>query len=360
MCLINADFFPNHHVSCCEINSAPQNHKELRVVMIQVKDLYTQHMNPNMQLIKRLFPPMKKFSINWCQFEFFPCMWKDFRFINNYMDLSDQFFKIFLLVIAEVWKHEIWRTKRKWDAELGFAGPTMTFTIKKTAWMSKSVKIMSQYHKGDQCSMAKQYCILNKLLSLTKRYQSRESKVSFLAKNDNSYFKMTTIKFLLCQRIISNCCQAYHCKWFNSSTMALNMRKRWHPYTYRHYNEYIFCYILFGSKLDLWEHSKLKSCINASLVLTGYFLRLCLTMTSGPYKVTLVLRWQVDWGRFRSDVFFGINIHHLPDEPLQNWSNQAPAFCRQQLIAVWYTRRNRRHVHEAKKEIAETERASVM
>lgn len=29
MCLINADFFPNHHVSCCEINSAPQNHKEL-------------------------------------------------------------------------------------------------------------------------------------------------------------------------------------------------------------------------------------------------------------------------------------------------------------------------------------------
>lgn len=208
--------------------------------------------------------------------------------------------------------------------------------------------------------MAKPYCILNKLLSLTKRYQSRESKVSFLAKNDNSYFKMTTIKFLLCQRIISNCCQAYHCKWFNSSTMALNMRKRWHPYTYRHYNEYIFCYILFGSKLGLWEHSKLKSCINASLVLTGYFLRLCLTMTSGPHKVTLVLRWQVDWGRFRSDVFFGINIHHLPDEPLQNWSNQAPAFCRQQLIAVWYTRRNRRHVHEAKKEIAETERASMM
>lgn len=144
MCLINADFFPNHHVSCCEINSAPQNHKELRVVMIPVKDLYTQHMNPNMQLIKRLFPPMKKFSINWCQFEFFPCMWKDFRFINNYMDLSDQFFKIFLLVIAEVWKHEIWRTKRKWDAELGLAGPTMTITIKKTVWMSKSVKIMSQ------------------------------------------------------------------------------------------------------------------------------------------------------------------------------------------------------------------------
>lgn len=151
MCLINADFFPNHHVSCCEINSAPQNHKELRVVMIPGKDLYTQHMNPNMQLIKRLFPPMKKFSINWCQFEFFPCMWKDFRFINNYMDLSDQFFKIFLLVIAEVWKHEIWRTKRKWDAELGLAGPTMTIAIKKTAWMSKSVKIMSQYHKGDQC-----------------------------------------------------------------------------------------------------------------------------------------------------------------------------------------------------------------
>lgn len=27
----------------------------------------------------------------------------------------------------------------------------MTITIKKTAWMSKSVKIMSQYHKGDQC-----------------------------------------------------------------------------------------------------------------------------------------------------------------------------------------------------------------
>lgn len=37
--------------------------------------------------------------------------------------------------------------------------------------------------------MAKPYCILNKLLSLTKRYQSRESKVSFLAKNDNSNFK---------------------------------------------------------------------------------------------------------------------------------------------------------------------------
>lgn len=141
MCLINADFFPNHHVSCCEINSAPQNHKELRVVMIPGKDLYTQHMNPNMQLIKRLFPPMKKFSINWCQFEFFPCMWKDFRFINNYMDLSDQFFKIFLLVIAEVWKHEIWRTKRKWDAELGLAGPTMTITIKKATW---SVQINCQ------------------------------------------------------------------------------------------------------------------------------------------------------------------------------------------------------------------------
>lgn len=43
--------------------------------------------------------------------------------------------------------------------------------------------------------MAKPYCILNKLLSLTQRYQSRESKVSFLAKNDNSNFKMTTINF---------------------------------------------------------------------------------------------------------------------------------------------------------------------
>lgn len=43
--------------------------------------------------------------------------------------------------------------------------------------------------------MAKPYCILSKLLSLTQRYQSRESKVSFLAKNDNSNFKMTTIIF---------------------------------------------------------------------------------------------------------------------------------------------------------------------
>lgn len=54
-------FSPIIMFPCCEINSAPQNHKELRVVMIPVKDLYTQHMNPNMQLIKRLFPPMKKF-----------------------------------------------------------------------------------------------------------------------------------------------------------------------------------------------------------------------------------------------------------------------------------------------------------
>lgn len=130
--------------------------------------------------------------------------------------------------------------------------------------------------------MAKPYCILNKLLSLTQRYQSRESKVSFLTKNDNSYFKMTSIKFLLCQRIISNCCQAYHCKWFNSSTMALNMRKKWHPFTYRYYNEYIFCYILFGSKLDLWEHSKLKSCINTSLVFDRVFSKVVLNDDQWP------------------------------------------------------------------------------
>lgn len=67
------------------------------------------------------------------------------------MDLSDQFFKIFFPVIVQVWKHEIRRTKSKRNAEFGLAGPKMNIPIKKTAWMSKSVKIMSQYHQGDQC-----------------------------------------------------------------------------------------------------------------------------------------------------------------------------------------------------------------
>lgn len=89
-----------------------------------------------------------------------------------------------------------------------------------------------------------------------------------------------------------------------SSVMALNTRKKWHPFIYKYYNWNTFSAILFGSKLDLWEHSKLKSCINASLVFTAYFLTWCLMMTSGPRKATLVLIWQVDWGWFRSDVFF--------------------------------------------------------
>lgn len=55
MCLINADFFPNHLVSCCEINSVPQNQEELEIVMIPGIDLFKQHMNPNMQLINFFF-----------------------------------------------------------------------------------------------------------------------------------------------------------------------------------------------------------------------------------------------------------------------------------------------------------------
>lgn len=111
MCLINADFFPNHHVSCCEINSAPQNHKELGVVIIPVRDLYTQHMNPNMQLIKRLYPPMKKFSINWCQFEFFPCMWKDFRIYQQLYGFIWSIFQNFLP--GNCWSLEAWNMKNK-------------------------------------------------------------------------------------------------------------------------------------------------------------------------------------------------------------------------------------------------------
>lgn len=136
--------------------------------------------------------------------------------------------------------------------------------------------------------MAKQYCILNKLLSLTKRYQSRESKVSFLAKNDNSNFKMTTMKFFTLSEDHFKLLSSLPVQMI-SSTMALNMRK----------NGILspidiimntFSAIFFLVANQIYENSKLKSCINASLVLTGYFLRLCLTMTSGPHKVTLVLR----------------------------------------------------------------------
>lgn len=72
--------------------------------------------------------------------------------------------------------------------------------------------------------MAKPCCILNKLLSLTQRYQSRESKVSFLAKNDNSNFKMTTMKFFTLSEDHFKLLSSLPVQMI-SSTMALNMRK---------------------------------------------------------------------------------------------------------------------------------------
>lgn len=94
---------------------------------------FTQHMNPNMQLIKKTFFSLWTNSIIWCQFSFFPCMccstWN--------LDLSTHIW-IYLIHFSKlswllkVWKHEIWITERKLNAVVLKAGPTMTITIKKT------------------------------------------------------------------------------------------------------------------------------------------------------------------------------------------------------------------------------------
>lgn len=61
---------------------------------------FTQHMNPNMQLIKKLFLFMNKFYhlVPVFILSMHVSQYMEFRFINTYMDLPDPFFKIVLIV----------------------------------------------------------------------------------------------------------------------------------------------------------------------------------------------------------------------------------------------------------------------
>lgn len=70
---------------------------------------FTQHMNPNMQLIKKTFFSLWTHSIIWCQFSFFPCMCRSTR----NLDLSTHiwiylinFSKLSWLLKSESMKYE--------------------------------------------------------------------------------------------------------------------------------------------------------------------------------------------------------------------------------------------------------------